>query len=385
MLTERLQDAGLRGLGSVLSGPPGPEEGYEASRLRVAPGGMLTQYRSREDAIVDYGEGMPLLVLYQGESRRVFYLDRAVLLLAGTVFSVVPLGAECAADLYTRPGAPAGRAGEVAADFLAGSVSQLRFGQIVTFFYQQAARDFYFRGERHEPFELVLVDQGKLHNLVNGRDVLLGQQELLIIDRGAWHMQFSDAPVRFLTISFELAGGSLAPVVGKALRLPQSVRPAVEKMLRERTEQGLCSYDYLAALLQILLIELLRAEQSGRRSAAPALPATARAENQIVDRALQLLSGRVGQKLTLGELAAAVNVSIPYLCKLFGEHLGMPPGKYLSKIRLEECRVLLREGELSMGEIAGRMGFSSPQHFSRQFRQWFGMSPSEYARSLKKE
>ena len=40
MLTERLQNAGLRGLGSVLSGPPGPEEGYEASRLRVAPGGM---------------------------------------------------------------------------------------------------------------------------------------------------------------------------------------------------------------------------------------------------------------------------------------------------------------------------------------------------------
>jgi|GEM_PF-338221 len=383
MLTQRLQTAELHGAGEVLTGPPGPEDGFEAIRLHVSSGETLTQYRSRENLIADYAEGMPLLVLYLEEGRRIFYLDRAVLLRAGTLFSIVPLGPDCAADLYTRPGAPAVQTGEIPSDFLSGSVSQLQFSQIVTFFYQETASDFYFRGERHEPYELVLIDQGRLHNLVNGQDITLNQQELLIIDRDTWHMQFSDAPVRFLTISFELSGGCLAPITGKVLRLPQTLRPAVEKMLRERTEQGICAYDYLAALLQILLIELLRAEQSGRKSTAPALPATARAENQIVDRALQLLSGRVGQKLTLGELASAVNVSIPYLCKLFDEHLGMPPGKYLSKIRLEECRVLLREGELSMGEIASRMGFSSPQHFSRQFRQWFGMTPSEYARSLR--
>ena len=61
----------------------------------------------------------------------------------------------------------------------------------------------------------------------------------------------------------------------------------------------------------------------------------------------------------------------------------MPPGKYIIRIRLEECKTLLREGELPMGEIAEKMGFSSAQHFSKQFRSCFGISPSQYVRSLR--
>ena len=137
------------GAGEVLTGPPGPEDGFEAIRLHVSSGETLTQYRSRENLIADYAEGMPLLVLYLEEGRRIFYLDRAVLLRAGTLFSIVPLGPDCAADLYTRPGAPAVQTGEIPSDFLSGSVSQLQFSQIVTFFYQETASDFYFRGERH--------------------------------------------------------------------------------------------------------------------------------------------------------------------------------------------------------------------------------------------
>ena len=124
----------------------------------------------------------------------------------------------------------------------------------------------------------------------------------------------------------------------------------MESMLRERADPGLCSYDCLAALLQLLLIGLLREEASGKKSAPAPLPATQRAEHRIVEQALRLLADRAGRKLSLRELAAALNVSVPYLCRLFDEHLGMPPGRYISKIRLEECKALLREGELSMGK-----------------------------------
>ena len=382
MLTQTLQTASLSGLGAVLPGPP-ESDGWVLTTLPALPGPEAVRYRSERELIVDYAAGMPLLILYPPDGPRVFYLDRAVQLSAGTLFSVFPLGSGCAARLYARPGAPAAESGSVGADFLNGAVPQLSFGRIMTFFDQDAAGDFYFRGESHEAYELVLVDQGKLHNLVNGQDVSLVQQELLIIGSGVWHMQFSDVPVRFLTISFELSGDSLAPVVGKRLALPARLRPVMESMLRERADPGLCSYDCLAALLQLLLIGLLREEASGKKSPPAPLPATQRAEHRIVEQALRLLADRAGRKLSLRELAAALNVSVPYLCRLFDEHLGMPPGRYISKIRLEECKALLREGELSMGEIAGQMGFSSAQHFSRQFRQWFGMTPTQYARSLR--
>ena len=46
-------------------------------------------------------------------------------------------------------------------------------------------------------------------------------------------------------------------------------------------------------------------------------------------------------------------------------------------------KTLLREGEYSMGGIARRMGFSSAQHFSKQFRRYFGITPTEYVKSLR--
>ena len=61
----------------------------------------------------------------------------------------------------------------------------------------------------------------------------------------------------------------------------------------------------------------------------------------------------------------------------------MTPGAYLAKVRMEESKLLLREGTLSMGEIAKQLDFSSQQQFSRQFRAVSGMTPSEYVRTLR--
>ena len=102
-----------------------------------------------------------------------------------------------------------------------------------------------------------------------------------------------------------------------------------------------------------------------------------------MDKALQIISQNVTRRLSVPELAQAVHVSVPYLCRLFDHHLGMPPGQYITKIRIEECKLLLRQGELNMSAIAKKMGFSSVQHFSRQFRHCCGITPSEYTRSLR--
>ena len=100
-------------------------------------------------------------------------------------------------------------------------------------------------------------------------------------------------------------------------------------------------------------------------------------------QALQIISQRSHRPPSLEDLAAEVHVSVPYLCRLFDTHLGIPPGQYITKIRLEECKDLLRQGELNMGDIAAQMGFSSAQHFSRQFKHYCGLTPTEYTRSLR--
>lgn len=59
---------------------------------------------------------------------------------------------------------------------------------------------------------------------------------------------------------------------------------------------------------------------------------------------------------------------------------GQSPGRYLTERRLQEARRLLVESDLSIGEIANRLGFEDPLYFSRRFHQHAGRTASEYRR-----
>ena len=143
------------------------------------------------------------------------------------------------------------------------------------------------------------------------------------------------------------------------------------------------AHDSMESLLRLLLISLLRSEQPCRGGKPKALPATSHTEQRIADHLIQMISAHSGQKITLQQLADAAHISTTYLHRIFRTQLGMTPGAYLAKVRMEESKLLLREGTLSMGEIAKQLGFSSQQQFSRQFHTVTGMTPSEYVRTLR--
>ena len=379
MQTINLSDSALGTSGKILTKRP-TMDGLEKRELRLLPLRQIPRYRVREELVLDYLDGMSLFVLYREDGQQVFYLDRTLRLFRGTEFSVLPFGDVSRVCLFLPDENAMEQVGITDAAALQHDRTALHLGQIYTFFTQDTPKDFYFRGESHRPYELVYLDQGLLHNLISGSDILLHQQECLLIGRDDWHIQYADDPVRFLTISFDVDGGCLDALTNKPICLPQYLKPAIEKMLVERDGDSF-SADYIEALLKIVLIELLREPESRGHEAQ--FPSTRHAENQIVDQALQIISRNIAGKIVLKELADAVHVSIPYLYELFDSHLGMPPGKYITKIRIEECKLLLREGDASIGDIAKRMGFSSIQHFSRQFRSCCGLSPTEYIRSLR--
>ena len=143
------------------------------------------------------------------------------------------------------------------------------------------------------------------------------------------------------------------------------------------------AYDCVESLLRLLLIDLLRSEKKRTEMPAKRLPSTSTTEQRIADQLVQTISSNAGRKLTLPQLADSAHISMTYMHRVFRTQLGMTPGKYLTKIRIEESKVLLREGSLSMGEIAKRLGFSNQQHFSRQFHAVAGMTPTEYVRTLR--
>lgn len=354
-----------------------------AERWQIRPGADVRELRADGPVVLDYVSGMPLLVIYEKDARSVYYLDRVLALRPGVRFSIAALGSGCEVDCRARqPGLVQLLACHPAEEF-SGTGSELKLERLYTFFYQECASDFYFRGEQHEAFELVYVDRGELHNLAGGADVLLRQQQLMLIGRNVWHMQYADRPVSFLTVSFRAAELPCSRLTGRALSLTARQIGLVRQMLEAHGAESY-AYDCVESLLKLLLADLLRGlDRQPSADAAQPLPATSHTERRIVDRLVQLISARAGEKLSLQALADEAHISTTYLHRLFRSQLGISPGAYIAKIRIEESKLLLRGGALSMGEIAKKLGFSSQQHFSRQFRTVTGMTPSEYVRSLR--
>ena len=347
------------------------------NQLEIYTADEIPCYEVTTPVILDYVSGMSLLVIHNENSVDIFYLDRIVSLQPGTRFSLMPMSESCCVDMLSSQ-APAIVA-QIPVSSLENQRKSLGFERIYTFLYQECTHDFYFRGEKHKPYELTYVDRGELHNLVRGQDIVLGQQDFMIIDSNDWHTQYSDLPVSFLTVSFWADESSLSTITNKRFPMGPQFKSIFKKMLTQ-SEQDAYSSEYMESLMKVLLIELL---QDAKAGSAPQYPTASHWENEIVDRAMQMISANLHRKLSLEELAEQVHISVPYLYKLFQVHLGTSPGKYIAKIRIEECKILLREGQMSMSQIAARMGFSSQQQFSRQFSAICGISPTQYLRSLR--
>lgn len=88
--------------------------------------------------------------------------------------------------------------------------------------------------------------------------------------------------------------------------------------------------------------------------------------------------------ITLSAAAGIAGVSPGYLSMVFSERFGCGFSEYLNRVRVENACTFLREGGMKMYEIAFRVGFRDEKYFSRVFRKFMGVSPSEYRRSQKK-
>ena len=77
-------------------------------------------------------------------------------------------------------------------------------------------------------------------------------------------------------------------------------------------------------------------------------------------------------------LAESMAVSAPYLSKLFHEQTGTRPSRYLTDLRMRQAKKLLMDTCLTVREIAVRVGYPDPFHFSRSFKNAVGTSPAQY-------
>ncbi|GHF93734.1 MULTISPECIES: GlxA family transcriptional regulator [Amycolatopsis] len=102
-----------------------------------------------------------------------------------------------------------------------------------------------------------------------------------------------------------------------------------------------------------------------------------------LDGLLEWAGARLGTPLSVGELAAHLNVSPRTLARRFADRLGTSPGAWLLARRVAAARTLLEETDLPVEAIAARVGLASAVNLRRRFRERVGTTPGAYRRAFR--
>lgn len=124
--------------------------------------------------------------------------------------------------------------------------------------------------------------------------------------------------------------------------------------------------DHLSMISEDMLPGLTLAAQSGR--------------NPALERALEYIKSHLQEPLTLDEVADAINISRCYFSRLFKEKFGVSFTTYVSSLRIKQTKQLLMRSDLSITEIAFKVGFQSMSQFNRTFKDFEKQTPSAFRR-----
>ena len=180
------------------------------------------------------------------------------------------------------------------------------------------------------------------------------------------------------------------PPSGRTVTLPLYIPPAPENaeifqlirtIARAKTAQLERSYFEECADFMLLIHKLSERVQQGQEDADTTSPGNRR----HCIRAKAYISENISRRLTVGDVAGAIGVSKNYLTNVFSNTEGIPLMEYINRSKLSYMMILIRRYGYTLAQAGKHVGFTDVNYISRIFKRYYGMTITEYKRSLERE
>jgi AraC family transcriptional regulator, arabinose operon regulatory protein len=150
----------------------------------------------------------------------------------------------------------------------------------------------------------------------------------------------------------------------------ERIYQAFLRILSDSREQGTFWHELCLGALREVLILLAKQQTSGF--------------DPRIEETLYLLAQRMQETVRVEELARSVGLSASRLSHLFKENTGESIVEALNRMRIKQAALLLAHTNRNATEAAHDVGFQNYNHFTRQFRKYIGVTPSEFSRQSAK-
>lgn len=275
---------------------------------------------------------------------------------------------------------------------------------IFTIHYFEYTKDFYFGGERHLFWELLYVDGGVVEVVAGKTQHTLFKGDIIFHKPGEFHNLWANGKTapNLVVITFGCNSRASQWFVGKILRIKEEERnllghivheakrafstpldDPMTKGLERREDQPFGCEHMIKIYLEEFLIRLIRRDTNV--SGPKRLPNTIelRTKEVAFNKVVNFLEDNMSNNFQIADLCRAVGYSRSYLHKVFKDRTGRSVMEYYKRVKLEKVKQMIREGANNFTQISDEMNYSSLQHFSKIFKRYIGMTPSEYSSSVK--
>ncbi len=274
---------------------------------------------------------------------------------------------------------------------------------IVTVHYFEHAKNYVYEGEKHDFWELVYVDKGRLEVVADDQGYELQQGQVIFHKPNEFHNLYADGTVapNVVILSFVSHSPAMAEFENKITPITARQRELLARIIEEGRrafsgplgdpytvqmvrdpEAPFGSEQLIVLYLETLLIDMIRNETPADERPKPSSSIKTRSNNDLVNRIIHHMETHLSDNLSFSSICHFSAQSATNLKMIFKSVTGQGVMEYYRHLKIEQAKILLRESNGNITQIADALGYTSVQYFSRHFKQATGMTPREYTLSI---
>lgn len=322
-----------------------------------------------------------ILVSFDSNNIKSFIINRSLHIKKGIYFNLISISDEASVEVLTNTEF---KSIKLDNPFNYSNISSsLDISEIYTKFYQEKGTNYNFSGEKHSYWELTYVDKGELLTTIDGVSYHLKQGDLIFYAPMQFHTQstFEKISSSYLTINFKMNFNHADLLCNKIFSLKRDSYFIVTKLIEELSNDNLYSNDLSLCYLKQLIIQMLRLDNSHFHSK-PTTHMQQTYENELLNDILLYIDNNIYEKISVSTLCDHFCISTSMLHSLFRKNMNNTAKNYINELKLSKSKELIRNSTHTLSEISEMLGFSSIHYFSKKFKLYFNISPTEYSKSI---